>query len=236
MSDDGKAAAAGAGPGTPSGPTMPTAAGRGAPSAIDLGRVEGGRVAFANWKGDADRPPPPPPAPLPPDGRVGFAIAGLGRLSLEEIMPAFGEARKARITALVSGSPDKARAVGAQYGVRPESIYSYDDWHRLAGNPDVSAVYVVTAERPAPRARPGRRRRRQARAVREADGQHGGGGARHGRGLRDRRRQADDRLPLPVRAVQPARHRPHPVRPPRQRRDSSRRATPRCRDRPTSGG
>ncbi|MEH2296612.1 hypothetical protein [Nostoc sp.] len=45
-----------------------------------------------------------PPTALPPERRLGFAIVGLGRLSLEEIMPAFAECNKlAKPTALVSG-------------------------------------------------------------------------------------------------------------------------------------
>jgi hypothetical protein len=34
------------------------------PSVIDIGRVQDGRVVFAPWRGDADRPREPPPAPL----------------------------------------------------------------------------------------------------------------------------------------------------------------------------
>ena len=114
------------------------------PSAIDTGRVEAGQVVFPEWKGEADRPSPPLPAYMPPGERVGFAIAGLGRLSLEQIMPAFGETKKARIAAVISNTPDKARVVAAQYGVRPEGIYSYGEWDRLAGDKDVAAVYIVT--------------------------------------------------------------------------------------------
>ncbi|WP_216851256.1 Gfo/Idh/MocA family oxidoreductase, partial [Acidisphaera sp. L21] len=114
------------------------------PSPIDIGRVEAGRVVFPEWKGAADRPSPPLAAPMPPDKRIGFAIAGLGRLSLEQIMPAFGEAKKSRITAIISNTPDKARVVATQYGIAAESIYTYDEWHRLAESKDIAAVYVVT--------------------------------------------------------------------------------------------
>ncbi len=110
----------------------------------DTGAVQGGRVVFPNWRGQGDAPPPPPPAPLPPEKRVGFAVVGLGRLSLEEILPAFGEAKMARPVALVSGSPDKAKLVAAQYGIAAEAIYGYGDWDRLKANPAVQAVYVVT--------------------------------------------------------------------------------------------
>ena len=110
----------------------------------DTGAVQGGRVMFLNWRGSGDLAPPPPPAPMPPGDRVGFAIVGLGRLTLEELLPAFAEAKKARVVALVSGSPDKARLVASQYGIAPEAVYSYDEWDRIAKNPAIRAVYVVT--------------------------------------------------------------------------------------------
>ncbi|MFD0934792.1 Gfo/Idh/MocA family protein, partial [Methylobacterium trifolii] len=95
-------------------------------------------------RGAGDQPPPPPPAPQPPGQRVGYCIVGLGRLSLEEILPALGEARRSRVTALMSGSPDKAKLVARQYGVPEQAVYGYGDWDRLKANPDVQAVYVVT--------------------------------------------------------------------------------------------
>jgi predicted dehydrogenase len=106
--------------------------------------VQGGKVMFPNWRGPGDRAPPPPPAPMPPGQRVGFAIVGLGRLSLEEILPAFGETKRARVVALMSGTPAKAKLVAEQYGIAPEAVYGYDEWDRLAQNPAVQAVYIVT--------------------------------------------------------------------------------------------
>lgn len=126
-------------------PSVLPAPSRAAPaSAIDLGRVEGGRVTFDNWKGEADKPAPAPFAPLPPERRVGFAVLGLGRLALEEILPAFAGCAAARPVALISGSPDKARAVAAQYGIAGERVYGYDDWERIAADPAIEAVYVVS--------------------------------------------------------------------------------------------
>ncbi len=76
--------------------------------------------------------------------RVGIAVVGLGRLALEEILPAFGMSLKARVAGLVSGSIEKMRVVGSQYGVSPNAQYGLEDWHSLAANPDISAVYIVT--------------------------------------------------------------------------------------------
>ena len=81
--------------------------------------------------------------PEPPAQRVGFAVVGIGRLSLEGILPAFAESQKARVVALVSGDKDKARTVGAQYGVPEKGLYDYKNFDQLAQNPDVQAVYIV---------------------------------------------------------------------------------------------
>ncbi|WP_132253749.1 Gfo/Idh/MocA family protein [Methylobacterium segetis] len=118
----------------PGGPAVPA----------DTGAVQGSRIVFPNWRGPGDRTPPPPPAPMPLEKRVGFCLVGLGRLSLEELLPAFAESKKARIVALMSGSPDKAKLVAQQYGVAPDAVYGYGDWDRLKQNAAVQAVYIVT--------------------------------------------------------------------------------------------
>jgi predicted dehydrogenase len=113
------------------------------PSAIDKGAVQGDRVVFPPWRGDADRPGEPPPAPLPPERRIGFAIVGLGRLALEQILPAFAQSGQARAVALVSGSPEKMALVARQHGIAPGACHTYEDFDSLRDNPAVQAVYVV---------------------------------------------------------------------------------------------
>lgn len=114
------------------------------PSGVDRGRVENGRVTFPAWRGEADPQSAPPPAPLPPERRVGFAVVALGRLSMEELLPAFAECRKAKLVALVSGSPEKLRTAAAQYGLSPQNCYDYAGFDRIRDNPAIQAVYVVT--------------------------------------------------------------------------------------------
>ncbi len=113
------------------------------PSPVDVGRVDAGRVVFDAWRAPADAPSAPPPAPLPPGDRVGFAVVGLGRLALEEILPAFGQAKQARLAALVSGSPDKLATVAHQYGVAPRSTYDYAGFDRIIDDPAIRAVYIA---------------------------------------------------------------------------------------------
>ena len=125
-------------------PPLPAPARPAPMSKLDAGRVEGGRVVFDNWRGEADKPSPPPRAPLPPEERVGFAVVGVGRLTLEQILPAFAVSGTAKPVALVSGSPDKARLVAAQHGIGQRAVLDYADLPRLADDPAVAGVYIVT--------------------------------------------------------------------------------------------
>jgi predicted dehydrogenase len=84
----------------------------------------------------------PPPA-LAPRDKVGFAIVGLGHLSLDRILPAFGSSKYGKPVALVSGHREKALKVAHAHGIPEKSIYDYDTYDELANNPDVKAVYVV---------------------------------------------------------------------------------------------
>ncbi len=84
------------------------------------------------------------PGPFEPaDQRIGFAIVGLGRLSIDQILPAFGKSKLCKPVALVSGEPDKMRKVAAQYGIKDNALYSYADYDRIAQNPDVKVIYIV---------------------------------------------------------------------------------------------
>ncbi|MFL1463551.1 Gfo/Idh/MocA family protein [Roseococcus sp. DSY-14] len=78
---------------------------------------------------------------LPPERRVGFAVVGLGKFALNQILPAFGACRKARLAAVVSGDAGKARRVAAQHGA--PATYSYDSFEEVARNPEVQVVYVI---------------------------------------------------------------------------------------------
>jgi len=78
----------------------------------------------------------------PGDRKLGYAIVGLGQYA-DVILPRFAECRHSRLTALVSGSMDKARRYGAQYGVPDQGLYTYDTFDTIRDNPDVDIVYVI---------------------------------------------------------------------------------------------
>ena len=78
-----------------------------------------------------------------PARRIGYAIVGLGRISMGQFLPAFARSERARPTALVSGDAAKARRIADQYGINPKSIYDYKTYDALRDNPDVDAVYIA---------------------------------------------------------------------------------------------
>src|SRR5947208_393283 len=81
-----------------------------------------------------DRQPPDLKVPTDEQKRVGFAIVGLGELALGQILPAFYSSQHCAAVALVSGHPDKAKAVARHYGINPMNIYSYDNYDTLKDN------------------------------------------------------------------------------------------------------
>ena len=107
--------------------------------------ITGGAFAQNPPSGAAGRPQPSlwQPEPLPEDEQIGFAVVGLGKLALGEVMDAFGAARRAKVTALVSGNREKALRVAAQYGVPADSVYDYANFDRIADNPRVQVVYII---------------------------------------------------------------------------------------------
>lgn len=76
--------------------------------------------------------------------KIGYALCGLGSLSENIIAPAFAKSKHCRLTAIVTGSPEKASVWRAKYNIPEHGVYSYDTLHKMADNPDIDAVYVVT--------------------------------------------------------------------------------------------
>jgi predicted dehydrogenase len=81
----------------------------------------------------------PPPAP----GRLGWAVVGLGKLAIEQILPAFPKCSASRVVALVSGKAEKAKALAERYGVDPKNLYDYETFDKIADNPAIDVVYIV---------------------------------------------------------------------------------------------
>jgi len=81
--------------------------------------------------------------PDPPGKKLGWAIVGLGSLSINQILPAFSQCEKSKVVALVSGHPDKANKLALRYGVSPKNIYNYQNYDSIKDNPEVDIIYIV---------------------------------------------------------------------------------------------
>lgn len=88
-------------------------------------------------------PAPSKEQSMPPDKKLGWAVVGLGKFATQQILPSFGECKRSKLVALVSGSPDKAQRIGQQYGVSQKNIYNYQNYDSIRDNPEVDIIYIV---------------------------------------------------------------------------------------------
>src|ERR1700761_1858072 len=76
------------------------------------------------------------------DRKIGYAVIGLGRIA-DHFMRGSKETSNSKVTALVSGHPDKAARIAEQYGVPKSSIYNYENMDAMRENKSIDAVYVA---------------------------------------------------------------------------------------------
>jgi len=79
-----------------------------------------------------------------PARKLGFALVGLGSLNTTQIAPAIQHTTNCRLAGIVTGTPAKAERWKKQYNVPDANIYNYDNMEKMADNPDIDVVYVVT--------------------------------------------------------------------------------------------
>ena len=78
-----------------------------------------------------------------PGAKVGWALVGIGGLTANQILPAFPKCQKSKVVSFVSGRPEKAARFAQVHGVDPKNIYNYENFDKIADNPDIHVVYVV---------------------------------------------------------------------------------------------
>jgi glucose-fructose oxidoreductase len=76
--------------------------------------------------------------------KLGIALLGLGGYATHQLAPALRETRFCRLAGIVTGTPAKAESWRRRYDLPEHSVYNYDTMDRLADNPDIDIVYVVT--------------------------------------------------------------------------------------------
>ncbi|RXK46566.1 Gfo/Idh/MocA family protein [Aquirufa rosea] len=71
------------------------------------------------------------------------ALLGLGGYA-NIVARAMQGCKRAKITALISGTPEKLEQWGEKYQVPKNQRFSYDELHKIKNNPDIDAVYIMT--------------------------------------------------------------------------------------------
>ncbi len=74
--------------------------------------------------------------------KVRYAVAGVGWIAQQELMPGVEHTGNSELVALITGHDEKAEAVAAKYGI--QKIVSYDEMDELFASGEVDAVYLAT--------------------------------------------------------------------------------------------
>ncbi|GGO27381.1 Gfo/Idh/MocA family protein [Deinococcus humi] len=83
------------------------------------------------------------PLPEPRKEQIGYAVLGVGTLTIDELLPAFAVGQRSRLAAVVSDDHEKAVAAARAYGLTDADAYDYDRFEELQARDDVHAVYIV---------------------------------------------------------------------------------------------
>jgi len=71
------------------------------------------------------------------------AIMGLGSYGTR-VAEAMQSCTRAKLVGVISGTPSKVTAWQQKYGIPAKNCYNYENFDRIADNPDIDAVYVIT--------------------------------------------------------------------------------------------
>ena len=76
--------------------------------------------------------------------KLGVALLGLGNYANSQLRPALKLTEYCRLAGVVTGSAQKGQGWARNYGFSDSSVYHYDEMDRLADDPEIDIVYVVT--------------------------------------------------------------------------------------------
>ncbi|MCM3871458.1 MAG: Gfo/Idh/MocA family oxidoreductase [Pyrinomonadaceae bacterium] len=76
--------------------------------------------------------------------RLGVALLGLGRYATGQLGPALLETKRCYLAGVVTGHPEKAQKWAQTYKLNKKNLYNYENLDRIADNPEIDIIYVVT--------------------------------------------------------------------------------------------
>lgn len=74
----------------------------------------------------------------------GVALVGLGSYSTHQLGPALRQTKNCFLAGVVTGDPAKGKRWAREYGFSERNVYGYDAIPRIADNPEIEVIYVVT--------------------------------------------------------------------------------------------
>jgi glucose-fructose oxidoreductase len=84
------------------------------------------------------------------NGKVRYAVVGLGHIAQAAVLPAFAHARRnSELAALVTDDGKKRRELGKRYGI--DALYDYRGLRRCLAEESIDAVYIATPNSEHPR-------------------------------------------------------------------------------------
>jgi glucose-fructose oxidoreductase len=78
-----------------------------------------------------------------PKKKIGVALVGLGYYSKGLLAPALELTQHCELRGIVTGTPSKIPEWQQRYSIPDKNVYSYDNMHEIANNPDIDVIYVV---------------------------------------------------------------------------------------------
>ena len=85
-----------------------------------------------------------PSASDPSRRKLGVALLGLGDYASSQLAPALQKTQNCALRGIVTGTPSKIDTWQTKYSIPNTNIYDYTTLPRIANNPDIDVVYVVT--------------------------------------------------------------------------------------------
>ena len=78
------------------------------------------------------------------DRKLGIALLGLGDYATNQLGPALKKTGNAKLTGIVTGSPEKIPQWQKEYQIPDGNVYNYENFDSIADNDEIDIVYVVT--------------------------------------------------------------------------------------------
>ncbi len=75
--------------------------------------------------------------------KIGVALVGLGYYASNLLAPALQLTKHCALRGIVTGTPSKIPTWQKKYGIEDGNVYNYENFHELANNDSIDAVYIV---------------------------------------------------------------------------------------------